>query len=74
MRCHRLGGGIPSLSWGGTALTICALATLCGARGTRAISDFAGHLNQTTTPAFNRFCMAHRRQAIHWLISSRALR
>jgi len=31
----------------GSALTICALATLCGARGTRAISDFAGHLNRT---------------------------
>lgn len=28
-------------------LTICALATLCGARGTRAIADFAGYLNQT---------------------------
>jgi hypothetical protein len=30
-----------------SALTICALATLCGARGTRAIADFAGYLNQT---------------------------
>jgi len=28
-------------------LTICALATLCGARGTRAIADFAGYLNRT---------------------------
>ena len=28
-------------------LTICALATLCGARGTRAIADFAGYLNKT---------------------------
>lgn len=28
-------------------LTICALATLCGARGTRAIADFAEYLNQT---------------------------
>lgn len=27
-------------------LTICALATLCGARGTRAIADFARYLNQ----------------------------
>jgi hypothetical protein len=30
-----------------STLTICALATLCGARGTRAIADFAGYLNQT---------------------------
>lgn len=29
-----------------SALTICALATLCGSRGTRAIADFAGHLTQ----------------------------
>ena len=29
-----------------SALTICALATLCGARGTRAIADFAGYLDQ----------------------------
>lgn len=28
-------------------LTICALATLCGARGTRAIAEFAGYLNTT---------------------------
>ena len=28
-------------------LTICALATLCGARGTRAIAEFAGYLNKT---------------------------
>jgi len=28
-------------------LTICALATLCGARGTRAIADFAAYLNRT---------------------------
>ena len=28
-------------------LTICALATLCGARGTRAIADFAEYLSQT---------------------------
>jgi hypothetical protein len=28
-------------------LTICALATLCGARGTRAIAEFAEYLNQT---------------------------
>jgi len=27
-------------------LTICALATLCGARGTRAIADFASHLKR----------------------------
>lgn len=31
----------------GSTLTIAALATLCGARGTRAIADFASHLNQT---------------------------
>jgi len=31
----------------GSTLTICALATLCGARGTRALADFAEHLNQT---------------------------
>ena len=31
----------------GSVLTICALATLCGARGTRAIAEFAGYLNQT---------------------------
>lgn len=31
----------------GSVLTICALATLCGARGTRAIAEFADHLNQT---------------------------
>lgn len=30
-----------------STLTICALATLCGARGTRAIADFGGYLNQT---------------------------
>lgn len=29
------------------AMTICALATLCGARGTRAIAEFAEYLNQT---------------------------
>jgi hypothetical protein len=28
-------------------LTICALATLCGARGTRALAEFAEYLNQT---------------------------
>lgn len=28
-------------------LTICALATLCGARGTRAIAEFAAYLNPT---------------------------
>lgn len=31
----------------GSVLTICALATLAGARGTRAIAEFAGYLNQT---------------------------
>jgi len=31
----------------GSTLTICALATLCGARGTRAIADFATYLTQT---------------------------
>ena len=36
-RRHRLPG----------TLTICALATLCGARGTRAIAGFASYLNQT---------------------------
>ncbi len=30
-----------------STLTICALGTLCGARGTRAIADFASYLNQT---------------------------
>ena len=30
-----------------TVLCICALGTLCGARGTRAIADFASYLNQT---------------------------
>lgn len=30
----------------GSVLTICALATLCGARGTRAIAEFAEYLNQ----------------------------
>jgi hypothetical protein len=30
-----------------STLTICALATLCGARGTRAIAEFAEYLNQT---------------------------
>jgi len=29
-----------------STLTICALATLCGARGTRAITEFAEYLNQ----------------------------
>lgn len=29
----------------GSVLTICALATLCGARGTRAIAEFADYLN-----------------------------
>jgi hypothetical protein len=31
----------------GSTLTICALGTLCGARGTRAIAEFASYLNQT---------------------------
>jgi hypothetical protein len=31
----------------GSVLTICALATLCGARGTRAIAEFAEYLNPT---------------------------
>ena len=31
----------------GSTLTICALATLCGARGTRAIAEFAEYLTQT---------------------------
>jgi hypothetical protein len=30
-----------------STLTICALATLCGARGTRAIADFASYLSRT---------------------------
>lgn len=30
-----------------STLTIAALATVCGCRGTRAIADFAGHLTQT---------------------------
>lgn len=30
-----------------STLTICALGTLCGARGTRAIADFAGYLTRT---------------------------
>jgi hypothetical protein len=30
-----------------STLTICALGTLCGARGTRAMADFAAYLNQT---------------------------
>jgi len=30
-----------------STLTICALATLCGSRGTRAIAEFAEYLNQT---------------------------
>lgn len=30
-----------------STLTICALATLCGARGTRSIAEFAEYLNQT---------------------------
>jgi hypothetical protein len=30
-----------------SSLTICALGTLCGARGTRALADFASYLNQT---------------------------
>lgn len=30
--------------------------------------------HQQTTPAFNRYCNAHRQQAIHWLTSSRRLR
>jgi len=29
--------------------------------------------HQQTTPAFNRFCDAHRNQAIHWLMSPRSL-
>ena len=31
----------------GSTMTICALGTLCGARGTRAIAEFASYLNQT---------------------------
>jgi len=30
--------------------------------------------HQQTTPALNRFCNAHRNQAIHWLISPRGFR
>jgi len=30
-----------------STLTICALGTLCGARGTRSIADFAAYLNRT---------------------------
>ena len=30
-----------------STLTVCALGTLCGARGTRAIADFASYLTQT---------------------------
>jgi hypothetical protein len=31
-------------------------------------------VHQQTTPAFNRFCDAHRNQAIRWLISARGFR
>jgi predicted transposase YbfD/YdcC len=30
--------------------------------------------HQRTTPAFNRYCDAHRHQALHWLLASRPLR
>jgi len=30
--------------------------------------------HQATTPALNRFCYAHRNQAIHWLMSPHAFR
>ena len=30
--------------------------------------------HQATTPALNRFCDAHRNQAIHWLMSPRGFR
>jgi len=30
--------------------------------------------HQQTTPAFNRFCNAHRNRPIHWLISPRGFR
>ena len=32
------------------------------------------NLHQRTTPAFNRFCQAHRNQALGWLISARGCR
>jgi len=39
-----------------STLTICALGTLCGARGTRAIADFAGYLNQTQLRLLCAYC------------------
>lgn len=33
-----------------------------------------GGAHQQTTPALNRFCDAHRNQAIHWLMSPRGFR
>jgi len=50
--------------------TLRSLARFCakqGAHGPRTA-------HQATTPAFNRFCDAHRNQAIRWLLSPRGFR
>ena len=41
-------------------MTICALATLCGAKGTRAIAEFAGYLNATQLRLLR--CYYHRKK------------
>lgn len=50
--------------------TLRSLARFLAKRGTH----HPKNPHQATTPAFNRYCNAHRQQAIHWLTSSRALR
>ena len=40
----------------GSTLTICALATVCGARGTRAIADFASYLTRTQLRLLHAYC------------------
>jgi hypothetical protein len=48
----------------GAVLTICALATLCGARGTRAIAEFAGYLNQTQLRLLRCYYSKKRRRYV----------
>jgi hypothetical protein len=63
-------------------LTICSLATLCGARGTRAIAEFASYLNQTQLRVLRCYYSKKRMWGIHlagataipcgWLVSAPA--
>jgi predicted transposase YbfD/YdcC len=50
--------------------TLRSLASFLAKQG----AHHPGGAHQQTTPAFNRFCDAHRNQTIHWLMSSRGFR